>query len=284
MRSVSRSVFDRGVGSSVLASLSEAGRNVQRPTKSEPLPSHFPSSDERFRNAHVPPHCSFVASHRQICFGASPLNSAMHSLPKTASAQIAPRIEIRFQNCRPLREWPQRQPPTDSRQWVRFRPGPGLTSGGASRLSTATPYFSSSWSRSSTYSPLVLAETPLLAHPRHTRRRTTIRPCTNTNSPGCATWLCSVFCYARRYSRGRMAASLRTPRTARKPATAAAMRKPEHRCACACASWQSTRTARGRPLAKRNQTSQGPRNRHKAETPRKRAIECRTRDSRNWHE
>src|ERR1700733_2641223 len=46
-------VLDRGVGSSVLTFLKEAGRNVPRQTKSEPLPSHFPSGEERCRNAHA---------------------------------------------------------------------------------------------------------------------------------------------------------------------------------------------------------------------------------------
>ena len=57
-------VLDRGVGSSVLTFLKEAGRNVPYQTKSEPLPSHFPSSEERCRNAHAAGHCSFVASGR----------------------------------------------------------------------------------------------------------------------------------------------------------------------------------------------------------------------------
>src|SRR5579863_10566961 len=45
--SVSRSFFDRGVGSSILASLSEAGGNDQHSSLSKPLPPHSRTCESR---------------------------------------------------------------------------------------------------------------------------------------------------------------------------------------------------------------------------------------------
>src|ERR1700688_3959421 len=46
--SVSRSFFDRGVGSSILASLSEAGGNDQHSSLSKPLPPRSQTCESRF--------------------------------------------------------------------------------------------------------------------------------------------------------------------------------------------------------------------------------------------
>jgi hypothetical protein len=72
-------VLDQGVGSSILASLSEAGRNDPRQTTSKPLPSRFPSNEDRYRNAPALPSCTFVASLQGVSGAVRPLDSTMRS-------------------------------------------------------------------------------------------------------------------------------------------------------------------------------------------------------------
>ena len=60
--SVSRSFFDRGVGSSILASLSEAGGNDRHNSRSKPLPPRSKFYEGRHSECiHGPSPCRFVA-------------------------------------------------------------------------------------------------------------------------------------------------------------------------------------------------------------------------------
>src|ERR1700682_4206875 len=59
--SVSRSFFDRGVGSSILASLSEAGGNDRHRSWSKPLPPRSKTGEDRHPECvHVPSLCKLV--------------------------------------------------------------------------------------------------------------------------------------------------------------------------------------------------------------------------------
>src|ERR1700674_4202651 len=56
--SVSRPFFDRGVGSSILASLSEAGGNDRHKSRSKPLPPRSKTREDRHSECvHVPSLC-----------------------------------------------------------------------------------------------------------------------------------------------------------------------------------------------------------------------------------
>src|SRR6266566_7690385 len=60
--SVSRSFFDRGVGSSILASLSEAGGNDRHKSRSKPLPPRSKSHEDRHSECiYGPSPCRLVA-------------------------------------------------------------------------------------------------------------------------------------------------------------------------------------------------------------------------------
>src|SRR6266566_10098556 len=65
--SVSRPFFDRGVGSSILASLSEAGGNDRHKSWSEPLPPRSkPRADRHSECVHVPLLCRLVTIRNRI--------------------------------------------------------------------------------------------------------------------------------------------------------------------------------------------------------------------------